>query len=38
VFSWLARLGDVEPAEMERVFNMGLGMILVVSPFYAESP
>ncbi len=37
VFTWLARLGEVEAAEMERVFNMGLGMILVVSPFYAES-
>lgn len=37
VFTWLQRLGDVEPAEMERVFNLGLGMILVVSPFYAES-
>ena len=37
VFNWLARLGDVDAAEMGRVFNMGLGMILVVSPFYAES-
>jgi phosphoribosylformylglycinamidine cyclo-ligase len=37
VFSWLQRLGDVDPAEMERVFNMGLGLVLVVSPFYAES-
>lgn len=37
VFTWLARLGEVEPTEMERVFNMGLGLILVVSPFYAES-
>jgi phosphoribosylformylglycinamidine cyclo-ligase len=37
VFTWLERLGNVEPAEMERVVNMGLGLILVVSPFYAES-
>ncbi len=37
VFRWLQRLGEVEPAEMERVFNMGLGLVLVVSPFYAES-
>ncbi len=37
VFQWLARLGPVEDAEMYRVFNMGLGMILVVSPFYADS-
>ena len=37
VFHWLQRLGDVDSAEMERVFNMGLGLVLVVSPFYAES-
>ena len=37
VFPWLARLGDVEPAEMERVFNMGIGLVMVVSPFYADS-
>jgi phosphoribosylformylglycinamidine cyclo-ligase len=37
VFSWIARLGQVEPAEMDRVFNMGIGMVLVVSPHYAES-
>jgi len=37
VFSWLQRLGEIEQAEMERVFNMGIGMVLVVSPYYAES-
>lgn len=37
VFTWLQRLGEVEQAEMERVFNMGVGLVLVVSPFYAES-
>jgi len=37
VFTWLARLGEVEQSEMERVFNMGLGMVLIVSPFYAQS-
>lgn len=37
VFDWLQRLGGVEQAEMDRVFNMGLGLVLVVSPFYAES-
>ncbi|MFZ5830290.1 MAG: phosphoribosylformylglycinamidine cyclo-ligase [Planctomycetota bacterium] len=37
VFGWLQRLGEVEQAEMERVFNMGLGLVLVVSAFYAES-
>ena len=37
VFTWLARLGEVEEAEMHRVFNMGVGMVLVVAPFYADS-
>jgi len=37
VFTWLQRLGEVEDAEMERVFNLGVGLVLVVSPFYAES-
>jgi phosphoribosylformylglycinamidine cyclo-ligase len=37
VFSWLARLGQVEPDEMDRVFNMGIGLVLVVSPYYATS-
>ena len=37
VFTWLQRLGEVDPAEMERVFNMGIGFALVVSPYYASS-
>jgi phosphoribosylformylglycinamidine cyclo-ligase len=37
IFPWLERLGQVEQAEMEQVFNMGVGLVLVVSPFYAES-
>lgn len=37
VFPWLQRLGDIDDAEMERVFNLGIGMILVVSRFYASS-
>jgi len=37
VFGWLARLGEVEPDEMDRVFNMGVGLVLIVSPYYAES-
>ncbi len=37
VFAWLQRLGQIDSAEMERVFNMGIGMVLVVSPYYAES-
>jgi phosphoribosylformylglycinamidine cyclo-ligase len=37
VFPWIQKLGDVAPAEMERVFNMGVGMVLVVSPHFADS-
>lgn len=37
VFSWLQKTGDVDPAEMDQVFNMGIGLVMVVSPFYAES-
>ncbi|MEX0677204.1 MAG: phosphoribosylformylglycinamidine cyclo-ligase [Pirellulales bacterium] len=37
VFTWLKQLGDVEAAEMDAVFNMGIGLVLVVSPHYAES-
>ena len=37
VFGWLQRLGEVEPDEMDRVFNMGLGLVMVVSPHFAES-
>jgi phosphoribosylformylglycinamidine cyclo-ligase len=37
VFAWLQRLGEVEDAEMARVFNMGVGLVLVVSPFFADS-
>lgn len=37
VFTWLKQLGEVEPDEMDAVFNMGIGLVLVVSPHYAES-
>ncbi|HEX6978161.1 MAG TPA: phosphoribosylformylglycinamidine cyclo-ligase [Alphaproteobacteria bacterium] len=30
VFRWLARQGRVQPAEMHRVFNSGIGMVIVV--------
>jgi phosphoribosylformylglycinamidine cyclo-ligase len=31
IFAWLARAGAVAPAEMLRVFNCGIGMVLVVA-------
>jgi phosphoribosylformylglycinamidine cyclo-ligase len=37
VFAWLQKLGDVEQAEMDKVFNNGIGFVMIVSPFYAES-
>lgn len=37
VFDWLQRTGDVDDDEMFSVFNMGVGLVLVVSPYYAES-
>jgi len=37
VFSWLASLGEVDRAEMNRVFNMGVGLVLVVSPYYSDA-
>jgi phosphoribosylformylglycinamidine cyclo-ligase len=36
VFSWLARVGGVAPGEMLRVFNCGIGMVLVVAAGDAE--
>ncbi|MCE9629497.1 MAG: phosphoribosylformylglycinamidine cyclo-ligase [Planctomycetia bacterium] len=37
VFPWVQGLGNIAADEMERVFNMGIGMVLVVSPHVAES-
>jgi phosphoribosylformylglycinamidine cyclo-ligase len=37
VFTWLQQLGNVDDAEMFSVFNMGVGLVLVVSPYYADS-
>jgi phosphoribosylformylglycinamidine cyclo-ligase len=37
VFPWLQRLGGIEQAEMDRVFNGGIGFVMIVSRFYAES-
>jgi phosphoribosylformylglycinamidine cyclo-ligase len=36
VFGLIQRLGDVADDEMERVFNLGLGMVLVVAPGDAD--
>jgi phosphoribosylformylglycinamidine cyclo-ligase len=37
VFPWLQGLGGVPDAEMFRVFNMGIGLVLVVADYYADA-
>lgn len=37
LFSWLQRLGEVPEDEMFHVFNMGVGLVFIVSPFYANT-
>ena len=32
IFKFLMRTGDVEPLEMARTFNNGIGLILVIAP------
>ena len=37
IFRHIRRLGKVPQQEMFRVFNMGIGMVLVVSPYFLDS-
>ncbi|MCO6044309.1 phosphoribosylformylglycinamidine cyclo-ligase [Aeoliella sp. ICT_H6.2] len=37
VFTWLQQLGEVDDEEMARVFNMGIGLVMITSSYYAES-
>ena len=37
IFSTIQERGGVTSDEMYRVFNMGIGLVFVVSPYYAES-
>ncbi len=36
VFKLIARKGPVDPIEMSRVFNMGVGFVMVVAPSFAQ--
>jgi len=36
IFNWLQKTGNVAEDEMWRVFNCGIGMVLVVDPSYAN--
>ena len=33
----MQKLGEIDEDEMFRVFNMGIGLVLVVRPYYADS-
>lgn len=37
VFDWLQQVGRIEPAEMYRTFNCGLGMVVIVPPEHAAA-
>ena len=37
IFSWLQTLGQVDREEMFRVFNMGIGMVVIVRPEHADA-
>jgi phosphoribosylformylglycinamidine cyclo-ligase len=37
VMTWLQGLGGIETDEMDRVFNMGIGLVLVFNPHYENS-
>ncbi len=36
VFRWLAQAGNIDPQEMARTFNCGIGLILITSPDKAD--
>ncbi len=36
-FDWVRNLGNINEAEMDRVFNMGLGMVVIVAESCAEA-
>ncbi len=37
VFTWIQKLGQIPDDEMYRVFNMGVGLVLIVADYYADS-
>jgi phosphoribosylformylglycinamidine cyclo-ligase len=37
VFGWLQKLGSVADAEMAKVFNLGVGFVVICSPHFADS-
>jgi phosphoribosylformylglycinamidine cyclo-ligase len=37
VFPWLQKLGEIAQDEMDKVFNGGIGFVVIVAPYFAES-
>jgi len=37
IFDLIQKAGEIDDDEMFRVFNMGIGMVLIVPPFYADA-
>lgn len=37
IFPLVQKLGEVEEEEMYRVFNMGIGMVIIVAPYYTAA-
>ena len=37
VFDFLQKHGNIETEEMDRVFNMGVGYVLIVRPTFADA-
>ena len=36
IFAWLQRLGDIDQAELDRVFNLGIGFVMIVRADQAD--
>ena len=37
VFAWMQKLGNVAESEMFRVFNMGVGFVVICAPTAADA-
>ena len=37
LFAWLQQEGNVADSEMRRVFNCGIGMVVIVAPQYLDA-
>jgi phosphoribosylformylglycinamidine cyclo-ligase len=37
IVSWIHRLGEIDSTEMGRIFNIDVGLVMVVRPYFADS-